>query len=75
MLNPAKLLSLKKDWEAFSARHPKFVQFISTVAANGIGVGSIIDVTVKLPNGKTFQSNMRLTQEDVSFVEGFTKNM
>ncbi len=75
MMNPAKLLSLKKDWEAFSARHPRFVQFIMTIAQNGMGVGSIIDVTVTLPDGKTFQSNLRLTQEDVDFVKGFQNKM
>ena len=75
MMNPAKFLTLKKDWDAFSARHPRFVQFIMAVAQNGIGVGSVIDVTVTLPDGKTYQSNLRLTEEDVDFVKGFHKMM
>lgn len=69
MINPAKLLTMKKDWEAFSQRHPKFVQFFMTLMQNGVGVGSVIDVTVTLPDGKSYQSNMRLTQEDVDFVK------
>lgn len=75
MMNPAKLLSLKKDWEAFAQRHPRFVQFILAVAQNGMGEGSVIDVTVTLPDGKTYQSNMRLTQEDVEFVKGIGSMM
>lgn len=75
MMNPAKLLTFKKDWEAFAERHPRFVQFIMTIAKNGMGEGSVIDVTVTLPDGRTYQSNMRLTQEDVDFVKGIGNMM
>lgn len=75
MMNPAKLLTFKKDWEAFASRHPRFVQFIMTIAQNGMGVDSVIDVTVTLPDGRTYQSNMRLTQEDVDFIKGIGGSM
>lgn len=75
MINPAKLLSFKKDWEGFAQRHPRFVQFILAIFQNGMGEGSVIDVTVTLPDGKTYQSNMRLTQEDIDFIKGIGNMM
>lgn len=67
MMNPAKLLTIKKDWDGFSARHPRFVQFIMVLMRSGIGPGAVIDVTVTLPDGNNMQSNIKLTQEDVEF--------
>ncbi len=75
MINPAKLLTLKKEWEGFAQRHPRFMQFIMTIFQNGMGVGSVIDVTVTLPDGRSFQSNMRLTQEDVDLVKNIGSMM
>lgn len=67
MFNPAKLLSLKGDWDGFSARHPRFIQFVMAVMQKGAGAGSVIDVTITLPDGSTMQSNIKLTEEDVAF--------
>lgn len=75
MMNPAKLLTFKKDWEAFAGRHPRFVQFLMTVMQNGVGEESIIDVTVTLPDGRTYQSNMKITSEDVDFIKGIGGSM
>ncbi len=74
MMNPAKLLTLKKDWDGFSARHPRFVQFIMALMHSGLGPGAVIDVTVTLPDGTSMQSNMKLAQEDVEFFNTI-KNM
>ena len=68
MLNPAALLTFKKKWDEFSARHPKFVAFLSALKSQGVAEGSIIDVKVTMPNGETFQSNIKLTAEDVELV-------
>ncbi len=68
MVNPAALLTMKKKWEEFSARHPKFVSFISVLKTHGVAIGSVIDIKVTLPNGETFQSNLKLTEEDVEMI-------
>lgn len=75
MMNPAKLLTLKKEYTAFSQRHPKFMQFIITLIQNGVGVGSVIDVTVTMPDGRNWTSNMKVTEEDVEFIKGFKDMM
>ena len=68
MVNPAMLLTLKKKWEEFSTRHPKFVSFIQTLKGRGVTEGSIIDITVTLPDGEKFQSNLKLSAEDIEMI-------
>ncbi len=71
MLNPMKLMGMKKDYEEFAGRHPRFVQFVMALMQSNIGAGSVIDITVTTPDGKNYQSNMRLTEEDIEFVKSF----
>ena len=37
-----------------------------SVRAQAIGEGSIIDIKVTDPNGKTYHYNLKLTQEDIN---------
>ena len=67
-MNPAMLLTLKKKWEEFSTRHPKFVSFIEALKGRGVQEGSIIDITVTMPDGQQFQSNLKLTAEDIEMI-------
>lgn len=68
MVNPTALLTFKKKWEEFSGRHPRFVSFIGTLQGTGVPVGSIIDISVTLPSGEKYQSNLKLTEEDVEMI-------
>ena len=69
MMNPAALLTLKKKWEEFSSRHPKFVSFLGCLKGKGMTEGSIIDITVTLPNGEKYQSNLKFTAEDIEAIK------
>ena len=68
MVNPAMLLTLKKKWEEFSVRHPQFVSFIQALKGRGVTEGSIIDITVTMPDGEKFQSNLKLSAEDIEMI-------
>lgn len=68
-INPMKLLELKNLWSAFTRRHPKFPQFLSAVQAAGIKEGTIIEVQITTPEGKTFTSNLKVTGEDIQAVK------
>ncbi|MBP5528871.1 MAG: hypothetical protein J6X80_02370 [Lachnospiraceae bacterium] len=70
MVNPAALLTLKKKWDEFSSRHPKFVSFLGALKNQGIAEGSVIDMKVTMPNGEVFQSNIKLTPEDIELIRG-----
>ena len=64
-----KLLELKNLWIAFTNRHPKFPQFIAAVQQNGISEGTVIEVQITTPEGKTFTSNLKVTAEDIEAVK------
>ena len=72
-MNPAMLLSFKRKWEEFTERHPKFVQFLQEVIGRGVGEGCIIDITVTFPDGKSCQSNMKVTAEDVELIRSLSQ--
>ena len=67
-INPMKLLELKNLWNAFTRRHPKFPQFISAVQQAGISEGTVIEVQITIPDGRTFTSNLKVQQEDIEAV-------
>ena len=68
-INPMKLLELKNLWNAFTRRHPKFPQFISAVQQAGISEGTVIEVQITTPDGRTFTSNLKVQQEDIEAVK------
>lgn len=69
MKNPAKLLKLKKMWDGFASRHPKLLRYLAYISDNSLEEGSILDITVIDPEGKSLHSNARLTAEDVQFLK------
>lgn len=68
MVNPAALLTFKKKIEDFGMRHPRFVSFIQALKGQEMPVGSVIDITVTMPTGETYQSNIKLTEEDIEML-------
>jgi hypothetical protein len=64
MINPAKLFKMKSMWERFVENHPKFPQFMNAVQSNGINEGSVIEITVTTPDGKSISTNVRVTASD-----------
>lgn len=69
MKNPAKLLQLKKQYEAFTERHPKFLRYLAYITDNYMSEGTRMDVTVTDADGKSLHGNARLTAEDVAFLK------
>lgn len=68
MLNPAKLLKLKKSWDLFSSNHPKFPKFVQTVAKRAVAEGTLIEITVTTVDGETLNSNLKLTKSDEDLI-------
>ena len=64
-MNPMALLKAKKSWETFCGNHPRFPAFMQAVQAAGIQEGTIIEVSVTTPAGKTMTTNVRLTASDM----------
>lgn len=64
-MNPLKLLELQNSWNQFKNRHPKFPNFLRAVSKNAISEGTILEIKVTDPDGRTYASNLRLTKEDM----------
>ena len=73
MFNPASILKFSKDWKEFEERHPKFALFVKTVMMTGVNTGSVIDISITLPDGKKLESNMKITDEDVEFLKSISE--
>lgn len=68
MKNPAKLLQLKRQWDGFAGRHPKFLRYLAYITDNYLEEGTVLDMTVTDTKGRALHSNARLTPEDVAFL-------
>ena len=69
MKNPAKLLQLKKQYEAFSARHPKFLRYLAYISDHYLEEGAVLDLTVTASDGRSLHGNAKLSAEDVAFLQ------
>ncbi|MBQ4058834.1 MAG: hypothetical protein IJD40_07880 [Lachnospiraceae bacterium] len=67
-MNPMMLMQIKGMLDEFKRNHPKVPMFFSA-AAQSIGEGSIIEITVTSPDGKKICTNMKVTESDLRLVE------
>ena len=67
--NPAPLFQMMNLWSRFQKNHPKFPKFLSAVTQNGIREGSIIEVRVTTAAGECFDSNLKITADDMEIIE------
>ena len=67
--NPMKLMELKNLRDRFAQNHPKFVKFMSDLASSQIEEGTILEVTLKKPDGRTMVSNIKVTASDLEMLQ------
>ena len=67
--NPIKLMELKNLRNRFAQNHPKFVKFMSDLASSQIEEGTILEVTVTNPDGRTMVSNIKVTASDLEMLQ------
>ena len=64
-MNPTAIFKAKKSWETFCGNHPKFPAFLQAAQSAGLREGTIIEVSLTTPEGKTLATNVRLTASDI----------
>lgn len=74
MPNPADIMKLVSMKNMFTSSHPKFVNFISDVARQGISEGDIIEISIIKADGTKTTANLKVNSDDVSMVNDI-KNM
>lgn len=71
MINPMKLMKIKNSWETFIQNHPRFPLFISALKQSyqdgnpAITEGTVIDLNITMPDGRTMATNVKLTESDL----------
>ena len=65
MVDFSTMMKIKGAWDNFTKNHPKFMPFMQAVGRDAIGDGTIIEVKVVSPDGKEYNTNMKLTQSDL----------
>lgn len=67
-MNPTALFRLKGAWQSFTQNHPKFPLFLQAVQNTPMQAGTVIDLKITTPEGKTMQTNVRLTESDLELI-------
>lgn len=75
MMNPAMLMKLMNAKNVFTKNHPKFVAFLSTVFAQRMEEGTIIEITVTKPNGEPTTTNLSVKQSDLELFDEIKEMM
>ncbi len=70
----ALLQQLKDGIDRFRMNHPKFPLFLKAVSQEALKEGTLIEINVATPEGKTYCSNVRLKADDMEFIESL-KNL
>lgn len=66
MINPAKLMRAKGMLQRFSQDHPKFLAFLKAAGADYAAEGTVAEVTLRTPDGRTVHANLRLNAADIA---------
>ncbi|WP_099469211.1 hypothetical protein [Konateibacter massiliensis] len=73
MINPASLFKMKQAKDTFVQNHPKFPKFLEAVRRDAIKEGTIIEINVTTPEGKTLSSNIKLKETDIEALHELLK--
>ena len=68
-MNLMNLMQLKEAWNVFKNNHPKFPMFINAVSNSALEEGSVVEIHVTSPEGKTLTTNIKLKSSDLELIE------
>lgn len=67
--NIEAIMKIRSVWSRFSSNHPKFSAFLTDVGRSGAPEGTIIEIHMEYPDGRTLSSNMRVSASDIELIE------
>ena len=67
-MKPMKLLQMQEAFSRFKNNHPKFPLFLNAVMKEGINEGTVIEIIVTTPEGKNYNSNLKVTADDLELI-------
>ncbi|MBO6007348.1 MAG: hypothetical protein J6U41_02420 [Lachnospiraceae bacterium] len=64
-VNPIAMMQAAGRIRIFQEQHPKAIAFIQSISNGDLREGSVIELKVTTPEGKTSVSNIKLTKDDI----------
>lgn len=64
-MNFSAIMQLKKEWDGFKMRHPKFPLFLTAIQQKGISEGTVIEIQITAPDGTVLNSNLKVQASDL----------
>lgn len=71
--NPADLFRVKSAAEKFNMNHPKLLPFFSAAKTKAMTPGSIIAISITDPSGEKIETNLRVQDSDIEFINLLTE--
>ncbi|WP_051689325.1 hypothetical protein [Butyrivibrio sp. AE2032] len=71
-MNPMILMQMQQRMQTFQQDHPKFLPFLNAVKDNALQEGTVFAMKVTTPEGKTLESNIKLTANDIETIRMMT---
>ncbi len=68
-MNIQDIMKLKTAWDTFTANHPKFPAFLNAAKQAGIKENTIVAISITDPEGKTIETNVKVTSSDLELFE------
>ena len=68
-MNISAIWKLKGAWEKFTTNHPKFPLFLDAMQRKGVTEGTVIGISFTDTEGKTIETNIKLTASDMELYE------
>lgn len=65
MMDFGAVMKIKGAWDNFVSNHPKFVPFMQAAGREAINEGTVIEIKVTSPDGREYNTNMKLKQSDL----------
>lgn len=62
-------MKAKQAWDSFTMNHPKFPAFLNAMRNRGVHEGDVVAVSVTGPDGKTMETNIKVTAGDLELFE------
>ena len=72
-MNPMDMMHFAGALNTFRNEHPKFAQFAKKMVSDGISEGSVIEVTIKKPDGTAVTGNMKVKASDIELFESLKR--
>jgi hypothetical protein len=72
-MNPAALMKIMGMKKQFDASHPRFGAFLSAVGRDSLVEGTIIEISVKNPQGDEKVTNIKLNESDIEMFRELQK--